>query len=263
MTNILLTDRRSKDNNRLKGTSQPQLSTARYRQIFYLPIGLKKMMLVGLAIATFGWIFLFSPWFRVSKVEIIGQVSPETVNIINQFYGKNIFLLADREGERTLVEQEPSLKHLKIVRGLPNMIRVQVMERTAIANWRSGESWYKVDGDGVAFKIDLEPSQLKIVDDQNVPIKIGQPIAGREFFDFALAVARTLPTVVDLQYQQGHVAETTFNLKVKTDRGIEILFDTTTPLDRQMDALARIWNQKRDEVKQYIDVRVEGYVYYQ
>lgn len=263
MTNILLTDRRSKDKNRLKSTNKPYISTAKYKSVIYLPIGLKKMILIGLALAIFSWIFLFSPWFRVDKIEILGQVSPETVNIIKQFYGKNIFLLADRVGERALIEKEPGLKRLKIVRGLPNMIRIQVVERTSIANWRSGETWYKVDDDGVVFKIDPEPNQIKITDDQNLPIKIGQKIAGREFFDFAEAVAKTLPTVVDLQYQTGHVGETTFNLKVKTDRGVEIFFDTTVSLDRQLDALQRVWNQKRDEIKQFIDVRIEGYVYYQ
>jgi cell division septal protein FtsQ len=235
----------------------PNESSSTPRRVIYLVFG------SGILMVLIAWVLFFSPWFKVSEIKVEGEISEETRKIVEQLYGKNIFLLGNRSTETRLILGEPRLKKIHVIRGLPNFINVQVIERLGIASWYSNGNWYLLDEEGVAFRVSSEGKYIKIIDDANIPVELGKKIVAKDLLHFLQAIERSLPSVVDMSYVEGHIEETTFSLRVKTSAGVDILFNATRPLAQQLNALKKVLGQKKENIRQYVDVRVEGYVFYQ
>ena len=230
-----------------------------------------KRQVIGLIIAAVlgigVWFLLTAPIFQVQQLEIQGEVKPETQAEIEKLKGRNIFLLGGRKAEEKLREQQPSIKRIKIIRGLPNIVRIQVVERDPVLAWRSQDKNYLLDKEGYAYK--EVPSdhkslqQLKqVIDESNLPVNKDQPVVSREFIEFVRTLIVELPGTADLKAKDIKVKQSTFQIELATESGPSLKFETSRPLSLQLDALKLVWNERKDQIKEYVDLRVEGYVYY-
>lgn len=215
------------------------------------------IVLAGLA-----WLLFFSPYFEVKEVSIEGEVSTAAQAIINQLKGRNIFLIGGKKAEQDLQQKQPWIKSIKIIRGIPDTVRVRLIERDAAFGWKTQEKTYLVDKDGVIFKEVVETKLSVVADNRNVPIELGKNIVTIDFIDFIESLRKALPLQTDLKVAGLQVDETTFHIAVATDRGFRIIFDTLRPLQQQLDDFNLVYNEKKDEIKEYADLRVDGYVYY-
>lgn len=224
------------------------------------PIGLAGgVFILGGAV----WLVLLSPVFQVRQIEIKGEVNDRTRMIIERLKGRNIFLVRPLATESELTKLEPTLKRLRLVRGVPNYLSVEVIERQAKLTWQAMGEFYLVDQEGVAFKKVLEPQGVIVTDETSLPVELGRSVAPTDLINFIDLVWKVLPATTDLQPVAVRIGETTFSPTILSDKGLAIIMDVTEPFDRQMDALVRAWSQKRDQIKKYLDVRVASYVYYQ
>jgi len=117
---------------------------------------------------------------------------------------------------------------------------------------------------------------LEKVFEQNLPIIYDQSfrqVKGREkildpeFLRFLFQLKDLLSLKTDLKIQELIVPIAySRDLYIKTDRGFQIFFDTKQNLVQQIEALASIIKEdieeNKKEVKYYIDLRVQGMVYY-
>ena len=93
------------------------------------------------------------------------------------------------------------------------------------------------------------------------------------FFVFRLMNLDTDPVVVSsdarsklkdiMELDHFEVNETTFQLDAIMTSGLKLKFDTTRSVDSQLEALKKFLSDHPNEAEVYIDLRVEGKVFYQ
>lgn len=229
---------------------------------------------IGAGLAFIVWFFTGAPWLKVKDIQIDGAATEATIAEIEKLRGQNILWLSVTRPEKTVTQRQPSIKEIQILRGIPDTLRVKLIERTPAAIWQSGDSWYTLDPSGFIFRaqnisrredgsLDYPGTDLPIVvDTKNLPVKIGQTLARPQFISFISDLRQHLPEEFQLRMIRAEINETTFNLTTITDAGWSIHFDTTRNLDPQLRTLAKVLESKRPEIREYIDVRVRGWVYY-
>lgn len=234
-----------------------------------LPVGLGVMAVLFVV-----WFFTKAPWLKVKNIRIEGEATQETRAEIEKLRGQNILWLSVTRPEEAITQQQPSIKEIQILRGIPDTLRVKLIERQPAVIWQVDDRWYTLDPSGFAFReqrIERRPDGSLnypgtdlpvVVDTKQLPVKIGQTVVRSEFVSFLQELRHRFPSEFNLQMVRGEVGETSFNVTAVTDAGWNVLFDTTRKLDPQLRTLKRVLESKRPEVKQYVDVRVRGWVYY-
>ncbi len=220
------------------------------------------------------WFFTGAPWLRVKYIRIDGQPTVETKAVIDKLKGQNILWLALMRPDKEITNNQPNIKNIQILRGIPDTLIVKLVERQPTLIWQSADHWYTLDPTGFVFNdlilrkkedgsYEFPATDLPVVvDSRNLAVKIGDIVVTPPFINFVLAVRRRLADEVNLRYVRAEVGDTTFNLSVLTDAGWSVLFDRTRSLDAEFGTLKRVLEQKRNEIHQYVDIRVRGWVYY-
>ncbi len=233
-------------------------------------------LVLGILAALFfiGWFFTQAPWLKVKTIIIDGQATPETEAIVHKLYSKNILWLSVTHPEATIRKNQPSIKQIQILRGIPDTLRVKLIERQPALIWQVGDRWYTLDETGFVFKqetltkkpdnsYELPVTELPVViDTKNLPVELGHSIVRPSFIAFIANLKKELEPEAGLTMIRAEIGETTFNASVVTNAGWKILFDTTRPLDVQLRTVKRVLESKRSEIHEYLDVRVRGWVYY-
>lgn len=133
-------------------------------------------------------------------------------------------------------------------------------------------NYFFVNGDGVLGD-QVAPDKIY---EQNLPIIYDQSfkrvnprenIVTREFLKFLFLVRDIIPLKTGLQIKEFIVPiPDSHDLYIKIDRGYQIFFDTQQSFQNQLNTLLAVLkediNKNNKEVKYYIDLRVEGMVYY-
>lgn len=209
-----------------------------------------------------GWLLFFSPYFQVKNISIEGDASQETVATIEGLKGRNIFLIGGKKAEKKLQQDQPWIKSIKIIRGVPDTVRVRLIERDAAFAWKTGEKTYLIDIEGIVFKEVSETKLLTIIDNRNVPTKRGDQVVTTDFINFVETLRQIVPLQTEFKVEGMQVDETTFHVALVVDRGFRIVFDTLQPLQIQIEDFNTFYKEKRDDIREYVDMRVEGVVYY-
>ena len=90
--------------------------------------------------------------FRITRIALPPQ---STLHLPESLMGENVWRV-DLEAMATRLEaQQPSLKEVRVVRELPNALRIEEIARSPIAQVRvaaAGQAgWHSIDGDGFIF----------------------------------------------------------------------------------------------------------------
>ncbi len=220
------------------------------------------------------WFFTGAPWLRVKDIRIDGNPTEETKTEIEKLRGQNILWLSVTHPEAVVTKKQPSVRQIQILRGIPDTLRVKLIEREPALIWQVGETWYTIDPSGFVYKEEAiakkEDGLLNypgttlpvVVDTKSVPVKVGQTILRPQFIQFVRLLKERLPKEFNLEVVRGEIQETTFSLTIVTNAGWSLLFDTTRSADIQLRTLARVLESRRGEIKEYLDLRVRGWVYY-
>ena len=115
----------------------------------------RRMLLVAalLAIGIVGIGFaLSSTNFQVHQIDITGTQNSGIINDIQHLgiQGQNIFLL-DVGGLTTQIESLPVVDSVSISKQLPNLVIINVVERTPVLLWQAPKGIYSVDSKGIVI----------------------------------------------------------------------------------------------------------------
>lgn len=227
-----------------------------------MPIWVYKVLGVIIAVAIIVWAILYSPLFRIKNIQINGQISPETRSTINNLKGKNIFMIGASRAENELEAQLPGIKEIKILRGIPNSLIVNIIERKPAIIWKTNGNDYLVDKDGYLYKQTNRIDYPEVSDNQNIPVVIGQRISNNSFVSFIQNLNTQLKPQTGLEIDSVSVPETTYQIEVGTKAGgPKLKLDTTKDLGLQLRSIKYILDHHKSEATQYIDVRIPGYAY--
>jgi hypothetical protein len=215
------------------------------------------------------WFVWFSSYFKIKTIIISGSLNPEVAKEIDKFKGKNILFFQIGKIEKQLASGQTSISSLEIYKGLPNELKIKVNVREPKIIWQTKDRSYFIDGNGVVFELnnstisDEEKLELPIIiDNKNVGVNLGTPIVTPDFVQYTLDLDKNFEGKIGTKIKEFRVNETTLQIEVVTEAGWRVLLDTSRDFNSQLTVLKKIFDQYGGDIKEYVDLRVEGRAYY-
>ncbi|MEI8143234.1 MAG: FtsQ-type POTRA domain-containing protein [Candidatus Berkelbacteria bacterium] len=249
--NILLTERESKN---VDGGEKSRL-------IF--KIKLVFALVVVLSASVF---FLTSSYFKVADVIVEGNVLIQTDAIRAEIpTGQNIFLSNTGDIEKNILKKMSEIKDIRVIRGIPNAYKVIVLERNPVMVWQTtGKNYLLSDQGEIIHEVpaDKYTNLILVADKHNLPVSNATQIVSPNFVAFTLNLNNQFFNAVNIHPIKYEIQDTTFDMNVSTDAGFFVKFDTTRSSASQLENLKIVLAQKRPDIKEYVDLRIDGWVYY-
>ena len=212
------------------------------------------------------WLFLYSPYFRIREITIEGNSLVPGEEIERRVRtNENIFRFNITKTRAEIMKNNPAIEDLAIYRGIPNALKIVILERKPILVWQTQGRYWLIDDAGVVDKeigAGESTDLLRISDQKNLEVKIGDQIVSSSFISFAKNISDKFFEYTNIKISGFQVPETTFDLYVYTEAGFYVKFDTTRSADKQLSDLKNIIITYRDSIHEYIDVRINGWAYY-
>jgi len=161
----------------------------------------------------------------------------------------------------------PEIKDMEIYRGIPDALKVVVLENDKAIIWESQGRKYLVNSQGVSYMdvTDMAGEFLelpRVVDSNNLTVKLNKRIVMPSFAAFVLNVNSNIEGLVNLEPEYYEVVETTVDVRLHTKSNYYIKFDTMRSSAKQLEDLKKVLVEKSPVITEYIDLRVPGWAYY-
>lgn len=252
--------------------------------------------LLGLSLAGgLVYLLLFSPLFQVEEIRVSGNEEVGSSRLRGALESrlekelragpfllarsKSVFLFSGLNTSREIKKTFPRLGKVRIKRGLPNAIVLEVEERSPFAEvCEPGGRCFKVDEKGVAFKEsasvkegeeEVRVFQIKKEDlvlelrDRN--IELGKEAIASIYLRGAAEVRKAISENQKMEAEK-FVISSENSLIVKCKQGFAIYFDLNASVRDQLSNLDLLLKEKigEGEIKNlhYIDLRFGNRVYY-
>lgn len=227
-----------------------------------------KRVVFVLTIVLLSWWVFISPSFSVKDIIVEGNSLIPADKIISEVpKNQNIFLINSGKIEKNIKKKVPEVYAIQVYKGLPDALKIVVVEYDQSLIWKRGDSNYLIDSEGRIYKdIGADASKfgtLPVVEDlAQMKFDIGQKVVSSGFVAFVNNVNTGMADLANLHPVRYTVQETTFDLNCYTSEGIYIKFDTSRASKKQLEDLKKVMIEKRSEIKEYVDLRVDGWAYY-
>lgn len=214
------------------------------------------------------YIIYLSPVFKVKEVVISGNEYVTNGDVlISAPLGSNIFKLKTVEVENNIKSRLPAIKEVKVYKGIPNALKIVVEEHKGALTWQSGINYYLVSESGIVYRditsdLTTYVDYPKVNDNRSLPVKISSRIVSRTFIEFVQRIHSQVKTEANLDPDYFVIDETTVDVVLLTKNGLHIKFDSLRSADKQLSDLKLVLMEKRQEISEYIDLRVNGWAYY-
>lgn len=212
------------------------------------------------------WLFFYSKYFRIKEIIIEGNSMIPSEQISKSVSkGDNIFRFNITSAKSKIIAGSPIIEDVTIYRGIPDALKVVVLERKPQVVWQSAGSYYLIDDAGIVDKqITAEEytNLIHISDQKNMPVSTGKQLLSAGFIDFVNTINSKFFETTNIHPTGFYIAETTFDVYVQTDGGFYVKFDTTRLVDKQLGDLKDIIVAYRPNIHEYVDIRINGWAYY-
>jgi hypothetical protein len=131
--------------------------------------------------------------------------------------------------------------------------------------WQAGEDKYLVSTQGeVMRKITSEDTAKLplIVDKKSIQVKAGDKIVSPNFIAFISNLNDGFFTTVNIKPTYFEVLETTFDVNLYTEAGFYIKLNSLRSSKKQLESLKTVLVEKRQDIHEYVDLRIDGWAYY-
>lgn len=212
------------------------------------------------------YVLYFSSYFQVKDIIVEGNKTIPTADLTASI-PENANLLTLRTGpiKTRMMAKYPQIKEIAFFKGLPDAVKIQVVERDATLIWQTNGQRYLVDPEGVVNRM-LAPDETTslpiVADNRNRPVVANDYLVTPDFINFVLYLSDHFFEVTNTHLTSLSIDETTYDLTVMTDANLKVFFDTTENPADQLSNLQKILVGFRDKITEYIDLRVEGWGYY-
>jgi len=209
-------------------------------------------------IAMIYFIFISSV-FKIKNINVENVKSVEIEDYVNMtLRGKNILFMLPGKYLQELTKEFPVLEEARIVRGLPSTIRVILDEREQKFIWCSAKKCYEVDNNGYIFEETSNATKEVILRDlSNVKVNQLEQVASKQFIRFFVSALERIQET-GIIVTEAQIEQTTFKIDFVTKEGWKIIMDTSSALENQIFALKQVVEKNKADIKEYVDVRVEG-----
>lgn len=219
---------------------------------------------------------LVSNIFKINTIEVDGNQTLSSEDIRSQVksiitgssINQNIIFVPSSNIEKQLKKDNYQIAGVKVERIPFSTVKITITEQKPSILWKSGSEISIITENGRGFigePNDELKSNLPTVEDlSNLPVKEGDKVVSQEFISFVNELNKLLPQN-SVAISNIQVEETTTELTVTTKEGYKIRFDTTRPFSEQLSDLNAVLDTLKKQGKkitQYIDLRINGKVFY-
>jgi len=214
------------------------------------------------------YIIGFSPFFQVQDIMVEGNELITNEQIIEAVpTGLNIFFVNRKNLSNQLKNELPELKEVLIIKGIPNALKISVLEFNKALIWKTQEKYYLVSNQGQVYKeVTAEIAnfpEIPVVEDlNNLEVQKNQKILSPSFIAFVTNIYGAVEETINVKPGHFTIYETTVDVILQTDAGFSIKFDSLRASAKQLEDLKTVVVEKRDEIHEYVDLRVDGWAYY-
>jgi len=238
----------------------------RQKKEFKLPrIPIKTLLWIIVLIAAVYYLF-FSGKFLVKDVIVEGNKMVSSEKIAGGISKRqNILLFNISKAKKEILSDNPEIKNVEVYRGIPNAVKIVVLEHEGKMLWQSGDATYLVSSQGTVAK-KLEPGETfdlpKVVDKRAVPVQVGSNLLSASFVAFITNIQSQFFSTVNIKPTYFEVDETTFDVNLYTEAGFYVKLNSLRSSAKQLDNLKQVLIAKRDGIHEYVDLRIDGWAYY-
>lgn len=239
--------------------------TSREVTVSFNPIYVWIVLVVVGIIVLIWWLF-FSDFFKIKEIVIEGDINESIKTEIDKFYGQNIFLFTVGAKDRELAEKQTSVERLNIIKGIPDMLKIEILTRNPRIKWKSQDKIYFIDNEGIIFNLEEEKEKYEdlptVKDNRDLEVLLGTKVVTSDFVEFVEAIVGQINEKIDKEIEKVKINDTTLHLEVQFKDSYRVFFDTLGDMSRQIYLLEKIIEKHDSEIKDYIDLRVEKKGYY-
>jgi cell division septal protein FtsQ len=177
----------------------------------------------------------------------------------------NILFLNLSKVKKEILKNNSEIENIEIFRGLPDAIKVVVLEYEPKLIWQSGDSSYLISTQGyVAKKIESGETYdfPRVIDKKGIPVEIGSGLVSPSFIAFVTNINSQFFEVTNIKPKEFEINQTTFDVNLNTEAGFYVKFNSLRSSAKQLDNLKQVLVAKRDQVHEYVDLRIDGWAYY-
>lgn len=235
------------------------------KKIKISPVFVKIILLLIVVFLIIYYLF-FSSQFRIKEIIVEGNSLVSKEDIINVLpQQQNIFLFKINQDRELILTKFPEISQVEIYRGIPDAIKIVVLERENKIVWQTGNEMYFVstEGDTTRKISQSEAGNLPVVSDtKNLAVKPGSRLVSPNFVAFITNIYSAFQSEDNIKPVNFEVTETTFNVNLKTDAGFYIKLNSLRSSQKQLSDLKLILAQHRPDIHEYVDLRIDGWAYY-
>ena len=225
-----------------------------------------KLILYSVVFLVVVYFLFFSGKFLVKEVIIEGNKLVPSDKIIEYGHkGTNIIFINSTELRKQILNENPQIQDVQVIRGIPDAVKIVVLEHENKIVWQTGGVKYLVSTQGVVTK-KLEETETYtsplISDSKNLPVSLGASIVSPNFIAFVTNINDKFFETTNIKPTYFEIPQTTFDLYLYTEAGFYVKFNTMRSSSKQLENLKKVLVEKRDGVKEYVDLRIDGWAYY-
>jgi hypothetical protein len=229
----------------------------------------------------FLWFLLYSNYFKIKNIIISGsgqidkkEIEQMTWNEINNksfvFSLKNNILFYSDNKIIEQIEKKYTFEELKIKRNNLNTLEIKYTEKKQAFIWLEDGKFYNTDQSGYIISEtgheELKANIFPIIENKSVLRINNKKIShGDEYLNFIFSLIEKYKKYPEFSIEKFILDDSVNLVKTKLVNGPEIYFSTKTDIDKQLDKLIIVKNEKfKDNFKdkQYIDISVGNSIYY-
>jgi cell division septal protein FtsQ len=225
----------------------------------------KKIVLASIVISSI-WLFFFSSYFSIKDVFVEGnQLVSKGVIAAYASTGDNIFRFKINDTKNKLLTEHPEIKDVLIYKGIPNAIKIVVLEEDPKVVWQTNDKKYLISSQGKVAK-EIPTDEFKdlplIMDKKNIAVVPGQKLVSPNFIAFLQNINNQFFDQTNIKINHFEVQDTTFDLNIYTEAGFFVKLNTMRSSTKQLENLKTILITKRQDIHEYVDLRINGWGYY-
>lgn len=228
-------------------------------------INLKVFIYLILIVVALYYVFI-SGKFAIKEVMIEGNKFVSSDKILPYVQkGSNILFFNSKKLKEQILAENPQIQDVQIIRGIPDAVKIVVLEHENKIIWQTGGSKYLVSTQGEVTKKIEEGDTFTyplVNDSKNLPVNLGTSIVSPNFIAFIININDKFFEATNIKPTYFEVPQTTFDLYLFTEAGFYVKFNSMRSSGKQLENLKKVLVEKRPDIKEYVDLRIDGWAYY-
>jgi cell division septal protein FtsQ len=248
--------------------------------------GIKGKLIIStivLVLCLIVWFVFISNFWVIRKISISGvdQMSDSDVRnlITEQMHSRNFIifpqsnlLFFNKKKFTDTLQKKYHFQQINIKKNWPDALAIDIINKPLICIWKEGDKYFYVDTDGYAVQeinpLDLKDNKYPLISNESSLRMYGNRIAvDPAYINFTASLYEKFSKLtLGINIDRFVIDDNVDTVKLLTPEGLEIFFNTKDDIDRQLNNLSVLKNQKLKDSfskQKKIDLRFGDKIYYQ